>query len=177
MTVRTARLGDAGDSVTCIQQALIAQGLLSGTASGTFDSATQEAVRKLQDANESMFVDGVVGRETASGPRHLARRGIARRPHAAAGAGAVDSLGYPLSLGRVHRRRAPRRCRRTPASGRRVVYSRAGQRVWAVDNDDRSSARGWSRAASTTTRPRACTRCTASRQMSTAWNGKAYPAA
>ena len=58
------RPGATGDSVVCIQNALIAAGLYSGTASGTFDDATANAVRKLQTSKD-MFVDGVVGRETA----------------------------------------------------------------------------------------------------------------
>ena len=79
---RDLRLGDSGTAVTCLQQALVASGYLSGSATGQFDNATFSAVNKLQKEKD-LFVDGLVGRETAlpsaSGPTR-----IARGPHAAA---------------------------------------------------------------------------------------------
>ena len=108
----------------------------TATSTGQFDNATYEAVEQLQ-AERDLFVDGVVGRETGDLARRVARRGVVRRPHAAAARGRRGPVGLRAVVGR--RRPAttrPRRCRPTPGTGRRVVYDRAGQRVWAVDEDD-----------------------------------------
>ena len=58
------RLGASGDGVTCLQDALAGEGYFSGTSNGEFGQTTFDAVMKYQQA-ENMFVDGVVGRETA----------------------------------------------------------------------------------------------------------------
>lgn len=51
--------------VAAIQKALHAKGVYDGPASGNFDLATDEAVRKYQAAN-NLVEDGVVGRNTAA---------------------------------------------------------------------------------------------------------------
>ena len=64
--------------------------------------------------------------------------------------------------------------RRTPGSGYRVVYDRAGQRVWAVDENERI-IRSWLVSGSTYGNELPGTHEVYSRsEMSTAWNGKAY---
>lgn len=57
------RLGDRGDAVTKLQQSLAALAHYTGSISGTFDSATQKAVRAFQSAHH-MTVDGVAGTKT-----------------------------------------------------------------------------------------------------------------
>ena len=66
------------------------------------------------------------------------------------------------------------RCPPNSGSGKRVVYDRSGQRVWAVDKNDESFARGSSPAASTTTRCPGTHKVYSRSEVSTAWNGKAF---
>ena len=56
--------GDAGTSVSCLQQALTDQGFYTGPVSGTFDQATFTAVEAMQ-TDRDLYVDGIVGRESA----------------------------------------------------------------------------------------------------------------
>ena len=169
---RELRQGDSGAAVSCLQQALIANGYLSGAASGTFDGATFSAVNKLQK-DKDLFVDGVVGRETALAldvwPDEASL--VVRTPPPADGA--VDLLGYPLSLVATSGPDAPP----LPAnsgSGKRVVYSRGGQRVWAVDKNEKV-IRSWLVAGSKYNNEVPGTHEVYSRsEVSTAWNGKAF---
>jgi hypothetical protein len=171
MSQRAARQGDTGPDVTCIQNALIAQGELAGTASGTFDTPTYEAVRKLQAAKD-MFVDGVVGRETALSlgvwPDEASLVVHTPKPTP----GAKDLLGYPLSSVAVSGPDAPP----LPAnsgSGKRLVYSRSGQRVWAVSKDE-VVVRSWLVSGSKYNNEQPGVHEVYSRsETSTAWNGKA----
>ena len=168
---RELRIGDTGDAVTCMQQALIDIGYLTGTASGTFDNPTFSAVNKLQK-DKDMFVDGVVGRETAISlniwPDEASL--VIHTPPPAPGA--VDLLGYPLSYVATSGPDAPP----LPAnsgSGKRVVYDRAGQRVWAVDKNDRV-IRSWLVSGSKYNNEVPGKHVVYSRsEVSTAWNGKA----
>jgi peptidoglycan hydrolase-like protein with peptidoglycan-binding domain len=57
------KVGATGDEVSCLQSQLMKAGLLAA-ASGTFDSATDQAVRAYQTA-QSLEVDGIAGRQTA----------------------------------------------------------------------------------------------------------------
>jgi hypothetical protein len=172
MVDRSARLGDSNASVGCIQQALIAKGLLSGTASGTFDSATQEAVRKLQGSDPNMFVDGVVGRETALAlgvwPDEAAL--VVHTP--APAAGTKDPTGHTLSPVASTGANAPA-LPENSGSGRRLVYSRTGQRVWAVA-DDGTILRSWLVSGSKYNNEQPGAHKVYSKSpQSTAWNGKA----
>jgi lipoprotein-anchoring transpeptidase ErfK/SrfK len=172
MTDRTARLGDVSASVTCIQQALVAQGLLSGTASGTFDSATQEAVRKLQTSHEGMFVDGVVGRETALALGVWPDEASLVERTLAPAKGTMDSTGHLLSPVASTGDNAPA-LPESSGSGRRVVYSRTGQRVWAV-NSDGTIIRSWLVSGSKYNNEAPGVHKVYSKSpQSTAWNGKA----
>ncbi len=59
------KLNSTGSDVKDWQNFLIAQKLLSGKASGTFDKATLEATKKFQTA-QKLNADGIVGNETRS---------------------------------------------------------------------------------------------------------------
>ncbi|MBW4627941.1 MAG: peptidoglycan-binding protein [Brasilonema octagenarum HA4186-MV1] len=60
----TLSRGSTGDFVQGLQRDLSAKGYLDASAvSGTFDEATEEAVKKFQQEN-GLTVDGVVGPQT-----------------------------------------------------------------------------------------------------------------
>ncbi|MGA9279372.1 L,D-transpeptidase family protein [Ilumatobacter sp.] len=166
------RLGATGDGVTCLQNALIDAGELAGTATGEFDQATYDAVSKFQ-SDEDFYVDGIVGRETALGlaiwPDEESL--VTRTPKPAPGA--VDLWGVELSpVGSAGDDAPP--LPENSGSGYRVVYDRAGQRVWAVDENERI-IRSWLVSGSTYANEIPGTHQVYSRsEMSTAWNGKAY---
>jgi len=169
---RELRQGDTGNAVTCLQQALIANGYLSGSPTGVYDGATFAAVDKLQKEKD-LFVDGLVGRETALAldiwPDEASL--VVHTPPPAPGA--VDLLGYPLSFVATSGPDAPP----LPAnsgSGKRVVYDRSGQRVWAVDKNERV-IRSWLVSGSKYNNEVPGTHEVYSRsEVSTAWNGKAF---
>ena len=166
------RIGASGDGVACLQNALADTGYFSGTSNGEFGQTTFDAVMKFQQA-ENMFVDGVVGRETAIGltiwPDEESL--VTRTPQPAAGA--TDLWGVELSpVGSAGDDAPP--LPENAGSGYRVVYDRAGQRVWAVDDDERI-IRSWLVSGSTYSNEVPGTHTVYSRsEMSTAWNGKAY---
>ncbi len=172
LDVMSVAAGSSGSSVTCVQESLIAAGYLTGSASGVFDGATAAAVEVVQ-TERGLFVDGIVGRETALalGIWPDEESFVVRTP--APPAGAVDLLGYPLSSVASAGADAPP----LPAdsgSGRRIVYDRAGQRVWAVD-DDGAIIRSWLVSGSKYANELPGTHEVYSRsEQSTAWNGKAY---
>lgn len=170
---RELRIGDSGAAVTCLQQALVAAGYLSGSSpTGQYDNATFSAVNKLQK-DKDLFVDGLVGRETALAldvwPDETSL--VVHTPPPAPGA--VDLLGYPLSYVATSGPDAPP----LPAnsgSGKRVVYDRSGQRVWAVDKNERV-LRSWLVSGSKYNNEVPGTHQVYSRsEVSTAWNGKAF---
>jgi peptidoglycan hydrolase-like protein with peptidoglycan-binding domain len=171
MTVLSLRHGESGESVSCLQGALAAAGYFTGTVSGQFDQATYDAVKKVQ-VERNLYVDGVVGRETALSleiwpeEESLVTRTPAPAP------GAVDAWGYPLSSVASTGDGAPP----VPAnsgSGRRVVYERAGQRVWAIDKDE-NIIRSWLVSGSQYSNEVPGTHQVYSKsEVSTAWNGKA----
>ena len=123
--------------------------------------------------SEDFFVDGVVGRETALGldvwpdEESLVTRTPAPPP------GATDLWGVELSpVGSAGDDAPP--LPENSGSGYRVVYDRAGQRVWAVDENERI-IRSWLVSGSTYSNELPGTHEVYSRsEMSTAWNGKAY---
>ena len=172
MDVLSVRMGATGASVQCLQQALLDGGFYSGTVNGTFDQATFGAVEAMQ-AERNLFVDGVVGRESAIslGIWPDEESFVVRTPKPASGA--VDLMGYPLSSVASAGSDAPP----LPAdsgSGRRLVYDRAGQRVWAVDGDGQI-IRSWLISGSKYSNELPGTHEVYSRSdVSTAWNGKAY---
>ncbi len=172
MDVLSVRMGATGTSVQCLQQALLDGGFYTGAVTGTFDQATFGAVEKMQ-AERSLFVDGVVGRESAIslGIWPDEESFVVRTPKPASGA--VDLMGYPLSSVASAGSDAPP-LPPDSGSGRRLVYDRAGQRVWAVDGDGQI-IRSWLISGSKYSNELPGTHEVYSRSdVSTAWNGKAY---
>jgi peptidoglycan hydrolase-like protein with peptidoglycan-binding domain len=172
ITSRDLRLGATGTDVTCLQQALVDASYLSGAPTGQYDNATFSAVKKLQ-TDKDLFVDGLVGRETALAldiwPDEASL--VIHTPPPAPGA--VDLLGYPLSYVATSGPDAPPLPPDT-GSGKRVVYQRAGQRVWAVDKNNRV-IRSWLVSGSKYNNETPGVHEVYSRsEVSTAWNGKAY---
>ena len=166
------RLSSQGDGVACLQQALTAEGLYTGDIDGDFDNPTLAAVVAYQE-NAGLFVDGVVGRESAielniwpdedalvvrtppPPPKTLDPTGYYLSPVASTGA---DAPPLPENSG----------------SGRRVVYDRAGQRAWAVDSNE-AIVRSWLVSGSKYSNEAPGTHTVYSRsEMSTAWNGQAF---
>lgn len=172
LDVLSVAAGASGPSVSCVQDALIAGGYLTGPATGVFDVATDVAVRQVQEDQE-LFVDGVVGRETAIslGIWPDEQSFVVRTPPPPEGA--VDLLGFPLSSVASAGADAPP-LPEGSGSGRRLVYDRAGQRVWAV-GDEGEIIRSWLVSGSKYNNELPGTHEVYSRsEVSTAWNGKAY---
>ncbi len=166
------RLGSTGDGVECLQQALADEGFYDGAIDGDFDDPTLAAVMAYQRDAE-LFVDGVVGRESAL---HLEiwpdeESFVVRTPPPPEGA--MDSTGYLLSPVASVGADAPP-LPENSGDGRRVVYDRAGQRAWAVADDGRI-IRSWLVTGSKYTNEMPGTHTVYSRsEMSTAWNGEAW---
>ena len=166
------RLGAEGDGVACLQEALADAGHYDGEITGDFGDSTMRAVQAYQVA-ENLFVDGVVGRESALAleiwpdEESLVTRTPPPPP------GATDLWGVELSPVASAGSDAPP-VPENSGSGYRVVYERAGQRVWAIDDDERI-IRSWLVSGSTYSNERPGTHTVYSRsEVSTAWNGKAY---
>jgi peptidoglycan hydrolase-like protein with peptidoglycan-binding domain len=168
----SVRLGESGADVACVQQALIENGFYDGQASGVFDAATDAAVRSLQE-ERNLFVDGVVGRESAIslGVWPDEESFVIHTP--APPEGAMDAWGYTLSSVASTGDGAPP-LPENSGSGRRIVYERRGQRVWAVD-DDGTIIRSWLVSGSKYNNETPGTHHVYSRsEVSTAWNGRAW---
>ncbi|MFN8020814.1 MAG: peptidoglycan-binding protein [Acidimicrobiales bacterium] len=168
----SVRQGESGASVSCLQQALTEQGFYTGPISGVFDGATFQAVEAMQ-TDRNLYVDGIVGRESALslGIWPDEESFVTRTPPPPPGA--VDLLGYPLSSVASAGDDAPP-LPENSGTGRRLVYDRAGQRVWAV-GDDGSIIRSWLVSGSKYSNEMPGTHEVYSKsEVSTAWNGKAY---
>ncbi len=166
------RLGSSGDGVECLQQALADEGFYDGAIDGDFDDPTLNAVMAYQQA-EDLFVDGVVGRESALQldiwPDEESL--VVRTPPPPEGA--MDSTGYLLSPVASTGADAPP-LPDNSGTGRRVVYERAGQRAWAV-GDNGEIIRSWLVTGSKYSNEMPGTHTVYSRsEMSTAWNGEAW---
>jgi len=164
-------LTDTGPDVKCLQQGLINAGYTNVVVTGTYDSATYAAVERLQTERD-LFVDGIVGRETAIsiGVWPDEQSFVIRTP--APPAGATDSWGFPLSSVSSVGDDAPP-LPPNSGSGKRVVYERRGQRVWAVDENDQV-IRSWLVSGSKYGNEQPGTHEVYRRsEESSAWNGKA----
>lgn len=169
---KTLRTGDTGASVLCLQKALIRENRLVGAASGTFDGPTRTAVVALQ-TEKALFVDGEVGRESAIvlGIWPEEKLNVVRTPPPAPGA--KDSMGFPLSSVASTGADAPP-LPPDSGEGRRLVYDRSGQRVWAVDKDG-TIIRSWLVSGSRYNNELPGTHKVYSKsEITTAWNGKAF---
>ena len=166
------RLTSQGDGVACLQQALVDEGLYDGAIDGDFDDPTLAAVMAYQE-EAGLFVDGVVGRESSielgiwPDEESLVVRTPPPPPNT------PDSTGFYLSPVATTGDDAPP-LPDDSGSGRRVVYDRAGQRVWAVDSND-VVVRSWLVSGSKFSNEEPGTHTVYSKsEMSTAWNGKAF---
>lgn len=129
--------GDTGEAVECAQRALLAAGHLAGEVTGTFDDDTYLATREFQLA-VGLYVDGIVGRNTATelGIWPGQEAFIVRTPPPPAGA--TDLWGMPLSsVASAGDDAPPLPDDAGQGTGKRVVYERASQRVWAIDDEER----------------------------------------
>ncbi len=166
---RSMGIGASGPGVMCLQTALAEAGFYDGPIDGEYGSSTARAVERLQ-TERNLFIDGVAGRETALslGIWPAEPMTVIRTPIPAPGA--TDDLGYRLSSVAVAGADAPP----LPAnsgSGRRVVYERQSQRVWAVDENERV-VRSWLVAGSRFTNEVPGTHRVYSRsETSIAWDG------
>jgi hypothetical protein len=157
--------------VQCLQQALQREGFFSGALSGEWDFATSAAVEALQK-DRDLFVDGIAGRETGLelGIWPEEELLVVRTPPPAPGA--MDSMGFPLSSVASTGSDAPP-LPENSGTGRRVVYERISQRVWAV-SEDGEIIRSWLVAGSQYNNEMPGTHTVYSRsEQSTAWNGRA----
>ena len=157
---QSIRLSSQGDGVACLQQALADEGFYDGAIDGDFDDPTLAAVVAYQE-QVGLFVDGVVGRESAIelGIWPDEDMLVVRTPPPPENT--LDSTGYYLSPVASMGADAPAAARRTPvpvgASCTTVPASGCGRST----PTNRSCARGSSRARSTATKRLAPTRCTA----------------
>ena len=171
MVERSVNIGSSGPTVTCLQTAMAADGIYTGAISGVYDQATFDAVRSLQ-VREDLFVDGLAGRETGIFLGIWPDEASLVEHTPAPAAGAVDLTGHPMSTVSSAGADAPA-LPPDSGSGRRLVYSRAGQRIWAVDADEQI-LRSWLISGSKYNNETPGTHQVYSRsEMSTAWNGKA----
>jgi peptidoglycan hydrolase-like protein with peptidoglycan-binding domain len=166
------RRSSQGAGVECLQRALLDEGFYDGEVDGDFDDPTLAAVMAFQE-RAGLFVDGVVGRESALelGIWPDEESLVVRTPPPPPDT--PDSTGYFLSPVASTGADAPP-LPDDSGSGRRVVYDRAGQRVWAVDENERI-VRSWLVSGSKYSNETPGTHTVYSRsEMSTAWNGQAF---
>ena len=136
LDARAVDRGDAGAAVECVQKALTVAGHYTGPIDGTFSDELSAAASSFQ-TERGLYVDGIVGRNTAEalgiwpGDESFIVRTPPPEP------GTYDSTGYELSSVASEGDDAPPLPDgANQASGKRVVYYRAGQRVWAIDDDE-----------------------------------------
>lgn len=137
LEVISAKLGDTGEAVECVQRALAVAGFYTGAIDGNFSGEVEAAAVAFQTANE-LYVDGVVGRRTAEqlGIWPGDDSFVVRTPPPAPGE--VDLLGFELSsVASAGEDAPPLPADAGQGTGRRIVYSRLHQRVWAIDDQER----------------------------------------
>lgn len=174
ITVRSVKIGSTGDDVECVQRALARTPHYTVEPNGTFDQLTKVAVEAIQRQFD-LHVDGIVGPQTANSLGIMPEEGslVVRTPEPAEGA--TDLWGVALSPVASTGDDAPAMPDNSgQGTGRRIVYDRAGQRVWAV-NDAEQVIRsylvtGSQYANELTGRHEVYSRS----DVSTAWNGAAY---
>lgn len=172
LTERSIGPGSKGKNVECLQKALAKVGYFDGDVTGVYGTTTATAVRKLQ-ADKDMYVDGVAGRETGLklGIWPDEQSQVVRTPKPKKGA--KDLAGFLLSSVASAGDNAPA-LPDGSGSGRRLVYSRAQQRVWAVDAKGRI-VRSWLVTGSKYNNEKPGVHKVYSRStVTTAWNGQAF---
>jgi len=130
------KAGDTGPAVDCTQRALAVTGYYTGETDGVFSDEVATAASRFQAAN-GLYIDGIVGRRTATalGIWPGDETFIARTPPPAAGT--YDSAGFELSpVASTGADAPPLPEGADRRSGKRIVYERAGQRVWAIDDNE-----------------------------------------
>ncbi len=137
LEVISVKRGDQGDATECVQKALAVSGQYAGPIDGVFSAAVEAAAIQFQTAN-GLYVDGIVGRRTADelgiwpGDDSFVVHTPAPVP------GTYDSTGFELSPVATTGSNAPPLPEGADQrTGKRVVYYRAGQRVWAIDDQER----------------------------------------
>ncbi len=173
LEVTRVDLGDTGPSVECVQKALTAAGFYNGAISGTFDEATDTAARTFQ-STQALEVDGIVGGKTATtlGIWPGDESFVVRTPPPPAGA--MDSWGYTLSSVATTGSDAPAMPENSgQGTGKRIVYDRAGQRVWAVDDEERVIRSYLVTGSQYNNETPGVHKVYSKSEVSTAWNGEA----
>lgn len=136
LDVTSVGQGSSGPNVECVQKALTAAGFYTGPVDGVFSPALTASATTFQQAT-GLYVDGVVGRRTAAmlGIWPGDDSFVIRTPPPAPGA--EDSMGFELSsVATTGDDAPPLPPDAGQGTGRRVVYQRAGQRVWAIDDNE-----------------------------------------
>jgi hypothetical protein len=123
--------GSFGDDIFCLQSTLANMMLFEGDQNGLYDDNTFAAVLNYQLVR-GLQRDGIVGRKTGLmlGIWPLDPFTVERTPVPAPGA--VDLWGMPLSSVATAGPDAPALPANSGA-GHRLVYDRAAQRIWAID--------------------------------------------
>jgi peptidoglycan hydrolase-like protein with peptidoglycan-binding domain len=137
LDVVSVQIGDTGPAADCVQRALAVAGYYTGVIDGNFSAEVQAAATAFQTAND-LYVDGVVGRRTAEqlGIWPGDESFITRTPPPAPGT--EDLSGFELSSVASAGSDAPPLPENAgQGTGRRIVYSRLHQRVWAIDSEER----------------------------------------
>ncbi len=174
LEVTRVQLNDTGSSVECVQKALTAAGFYSGAISGTFDEATDAAARAFQ-GTEDLQVDGIVGGRTATalGIWPGDESFVIRTPPPAPGA--MDSWGVRLSsVATTGSDAPPMPANSGQGTGKRVVYDRAGQRIWAVDDEERVVRSYLVTGSQYNNELPGVHEVYSKSEVTTAWNGQAY---
>ena len=136
LDVTSLAQGASGANVECVQRALTAAGFYTGPVDGVFSPALTASATAFQQAT-GLYVDGVVGRRTAAllGIWPGDDSFVIHTPPPAPGA--EDSMGFRLSsVATTGDNAPPLPPDAGQGTGKRIVYQRAGQRVWAIDDNE-----------------------------------------
>ena len=136
LDVVCVKRGDTGPAVDCTQRALAVTGYYAGEIDGVFSDEVETAASRFQAAN-GLYIDGIVGRRTATalGIWPGDESFIIRTPTPAPGS--LDAAGFELSpVASTGADTPPLPEGADQRSGKRIVYERSGQRVWAIDDNE-----------------------------------------
>lgn len=173
LSVQSVQAGDSGEGVECVQKAMTVMGFYDGPIDGVFSDQLTASAIAFQTAL-GLYKDGIVGRRTAEqlgiwpGDDSFVVHTPAPAP------GTYDLLGFELSSVASKGTDAPPLPDNAgQGTGKRVVYSRLGQRVWAID-DNEQIVRSYLVSGSQYNNEVAGTHKVYSKsEMTTGWNGQA----